>query len=68
LHVTERYTLSADGKGIDVEFKMTDPDNWIGEWVNTKHYDRDDRGDIEEHICIYEQVKVLPSFKFNVRE
>jgi hypothetical protein len=47
---------------------MTDPDNWKGEWVSTKIYNRDERADIEEHGCIYEQESKLPSFKYNVRE
>jgi hypothetical protein len=47
---------------------MTDPDDWDGEWVNTLHFKRDDRTDIEESACIYEQMRQLPSFKYNVRE
>jgi hypothetical protein len=47
---------------------MTDPDNWKGEWVSTKLFKREDRTDIEEHVCIYEQVKNLPSFRSNIRE
>jgi len=68
LHVVERYTLSADRNTLEAEFKMTDPVNWVGEWTSTKHYKRDDRADIEEHICIYEQMAKLPGFNSDVRE
>jgi len=68
LHVIERYTLSADRKTLELEFKMTDPVNWVGEWESKKHYVRDDHADIEEHICIYEQMSKLPGFKENIRE
>ncbi len=68
LHVVERYRMVDGGKAFEVQFTMTDPDNWKGEWVNTKRFRREDRTDIEEHVCIYEQVKDLPSFKSNIRQ
>jgi hypothetical protein len=68
LHIVERYRLVDHGKTFEVQFTMTDPENWKGEWINTKRFKREDRSDIEEHVCIYEQMKDLPSFKFNVRE
>ncbi len=68
LRVVERFTVVDDGKAIDIQFTMTDPDNWDGEWVSTKRYLRQDRVDIEEHVCILEQMQMLPSFKYNVRE
>jgi hypothetical protein len=68
LHVVERFQMVDGGKAFEVEFHMTDPVNWVGEWVNTKRYERDDHADIEEHRCIYEQVSKMPSFKANIRE
>ena len=68
LHVVERLSLSADRNTLQDEFTMTDPDNWRGEWKNTKHYTRDDRSDIEEHVCIYEEESKLPGFDKNIRE
>lgn len=67
LHVTERIRLVNGGKAFEDQFTMTDPDNWKGEWVSTKRFNREDYTDIEEHVCIYEQVSKLPSFKANVR-
>ena len=68
LHVVERYRMLEGGKAFEVEFTMTDPDNWEGEWKNTKRFDRQERTDIEEHVCIYEQMRALPSFESNIRE
>jgi hypothetical protein len=68
LHVVERYRMVDGGRAFEVQFTMTDPDNWKGQWVNTKRFNREDRTDIEEHVCIYEQVRDLPSFKSNIRE
>jgi hypothetical protein len=67
LHVVERFTLTPDGKALDVDFKMTDPVNWEGDWVSTKRFTRQDNMDIEEHVCILEQMKMLPSFRYNYR-
>jgi hypothetical protein len=67
LHVTERIRLVNDGKTFEDQFTLTDPDHWKGDWVNTKRYNREDYTDIEEHVCIYEEVSRLPSFKSNIR-
>ena len=68
LHIVERYRLVDAGEAFEVELTMTDPDNWEGEWKNTKRFAREDRTDIEEHVCIYEQMRALPSFEYNIRE
>ena len=68
LHIVERYRMAGDGKAFEIEFVMTDPDHWQGEWRNTKKFVRQDRTDIEEHVCIFEQMQALPSFKSNVRK
>jgi hypothetical protein len=68
LHIVERYRMADDGNSFEVEFTMTDPENWEGEWTNTKRFVRQNRTDIEEHVCIYEQMRELPSFDYNVRE
>jgi hypothetical protein len=68
LHVTERIRLIDGRKTLEDQFTMTDPDNWKGEWVNTKRFGREDYTDIEEHVCIYEQVSKLPSFRANIRQ
>ena len=68
LHVIERLSLSKDGTTLQDEFTMTDPDNWLGEWKNTKHYSREDYLDLKENKCIYEQEMKSPAFKKNLNE
>ncbi len=68
LRIIERIRMDEDGQAFDIEFSMTDPDNWEGTWTNTKRFVRQPRSDIEEHVCIYEQMRELPSFRFNIRE
>jgi hypothetical protein len=67
LHIKERIKLVNGGKMFEDQFTLTDPDHWKGDWVNTKRYKREDYTDIEEHVCIYEEVSRLPSFKANIR-
>jgi hypothetical protein len=67
LHVVERIRMVDGGKAFEDQFTLTDPDNWQGDWVNTKRFNREDHTDIEEHVCIYEQVSKLPSFRANIR-
>jgi len=67
LHISERIRLVNGGKAFEDQFTMTDPEHWKGEWVNTKQYNREDYSDIEEHVCVYEEVSRLPSFKYNIR-
>ena len=68
LRIVERIRLEEDGQAFNIEFSMTDPDNWEGTWTNTKRFVRELRTDIEEHVCIYEQMRELPSFDYNIRE
>lgn len=65
LHVVERISFS-DPDTLQIEFTLTDPENWIGEWKNTKRYTREEYTDIQEHICIYEEEARLPAFKRNL--
>lgn len=68
LHVVERMSLSEDGDTLSIEFAMTDPDNWVGEWKNTKYYSREENLDPQEHFCIYEHEMKLPGFEKNLSE
>jgi hypothetical protein len=67
LHIKERIKLVNGGKTFEDQFTLTDPEHWVGDWVNTKRYNREDHSDIEEHVCIYEEVSRLPEFKYNIR-
>lgn len=52
LKIVERMKLKGDGKILEVTFVMTDPDNWEGEWINTKYWYRYDNSDVEEAFCL----------------
>ncbi len=51
--VEERWRLINDGNTLEIEFRMTDPEHWEGEWVATKLWDRGTGSDIQESHCIY---------------
>lgn len=50
--IEERWRLVNDGNTLEIEFRMTDPEHWVGEWVDTKFWDRIDGADIREANCI----------------
>ena len=50
--VEERWRLINDGNTLEIEFRMTDPEHWVGEWVDTKIWDRIYGADITEANCI----------------
>jgi len=59
--VQERMKLVADGKMLEIEYIMTDPMNWVGEWHNTKRWLRVDNTDIGEVECLPDLNDNLPS-------
>ncbi len=50
-HIVERMTLLDQGKTLQIEYIMTDPKNWKGEWRSTKRWMREDYSDIPEVEC-----------------
>jgi len=50
--MTERITLQDAGKVMQIEYTMTDPGMWDGEWKSTKRFNRADYTDINESHCI----------------
>jgi hypothetical protein len=61
LRIVERWTMVDDGNVLEIELRMTDPQRWEGDWVNTKRFNiRDDR-DISEVHCIPAEMSRLPS-------
>jgi len=60
LKITERITLINDGNTMKMDFIMTDPEHWIGEWRHTKFRDRMLRGDVREANCLAEDNLTLP--------
>jgi hypothetical protein len=59
--VQERMRLLEDGEVLEIEYVMTDPVNWVGEWRNTKRWLRVDHTDIGEVECLPDLNDNLPS-------
>jgi hypothetical protein len=59
--ITERIRLRDEGKTLEIEYIMTDPKNWKGEWRSTKRWMRMDYSDIPEVECLPNLNKNLPS-------
>ena len=51
LHILERIRLVNDGAALEIEYTMTDPKNWEGDWKMTKYWKRVDDTDITEVEC-----------------
>jgi hypothetical protein len=56
----ERMRLVNDGRQLEIEYIMTDPQNWDGEWRNTKRWNREDYTDINEVHCLPNLNEHLP--------
>ena len=59
--ITERITLSKDGMTLQIDYTMTDPVLWKGEWKSTKRWLRQDYSDIPEVECLPNLNQNLPS-------
>ena len=59
--MTERMTVLNGGKTLQIEYIMTDPVNWKGEWHNTKRWIREDYSDVPEVECLPSLNANLPS-------
>ncbi len=63
LKITERYTMLNDGNTIKMDFIMTDPEHWTGEWRHTKFRDRLLKSDVREANCLFEDNEALPGMR-----
>ena len=52
LHIVERIRLVNDRKQLEIEYTMTDPEYWEGEWKSTKRFNRVNDEDIQEVSCL----------------
>jgi hypothetical protein len=59
--VQERMQLLEDDRVLQIEYVMTDPNNWVGEWRSTKRWLRVDDTDIGEVECLPDLNDNLPS-------
>ena len=60
LHIIERFRMTANGT-LDIDYTMTDPQNWEGEWKFTKTFRRKDDTDITEVECLPDLNEHLPA-------
>ncbi len=58
--IVERIRLLEDGTVMEIEYTMTDPNMWEGEWSSTKRFSRQDYTDINEANCILAYNANLP--------
>lgn len=59
-HIVERMQLLDAGKTLQIEYIMTDPDMWKGQWRSTKRWMRVDYSDIPEVECLPNLNQNLP--------
>lgn len=56
----ERIRLINDGRTMEVEYELIDPQMWQGEWKSVKRFNRQDYTDINEANCILQYNANLP--------
>jgi hypothetical protein len=61
LQIVERIRLIDEGARLEIEYVMTDPEHWEGEWRSTKYWNRVDDVDITEVECLPDLNENLPS-------
>jgi hypothetical protein len=61
LHIVERIKMQNQGKRLEIEYTLTDPKMWVGDWKITKHWDRQDERDIAEVECLPDLNEHMPS-------
>ncbi len=59
--ITERIRLLDKGQTLQIDYSMTDPKNWKGEWTSTKRWMRVDYSDVFEVECLPNLNQHLPS-------
>jgi hypothetical protein len=69
LHIVERIKLVNNGNTLEIEYTMTDPKSWEGDWKVTKRWTRVEDTDIAEVSCLPDLNQHMPSTqsKDNVR-
>jgi len=69
LHIVERIRLINKGMTLEIEYAMTDPKSWEGEWKYLKRWNRVDDQEVTEVQCLPDLNSHIPSTQseFNVR-
>jgi hypothetical protein len=66
-HVTERIRMLDDGEALEIEYTMTDPVNWEGEWKSVKRYRREHKVDFLEVHCLPNLNEGIPATREEYR-
>jgi hypothetical protein len=61
LHIVERIRMINKGATLEIEYTMTDPKSWEGEWKYLKRFNRVDDQDITEVECLPDLNTHIPS-------
>ena len=66
LHIVERVKMIDGGKTLSIEYTLSDPKSWEGEWKMTKRFRRIDDQDITEASCLPDLNEHMLSTKSNL--
>ncbi len=61
LHIVERVRLIENGARLAIEYTLTDPKSWEGDWKMTKYFKRVNDTDITEASCLPDLNAHMPS-------
>ncbi len=61
LHIVERMRMVGGGTALEIEYTLSDPKNWVGDWKMTKRWKRVDDIDITEASCLPDLNGHMPS-------
>jgi hypothetical protein len=61
LHIVERIKMIDQGKRLQIEFTLTDPKSWEGDWKLVKFWNRVDDRDISEVECLPDLNEHMPT-------
>jgi hypothetical protein len=65
LRIVERIRLIDNGQNLEIEYTLTDPKSWVGDWKMTKRWRRTDDRDIAEVSCLPDMNQHLPTTSSN---
>lgn len=65
LHIVERIKMLNQGKQLEIEYTLTDPKMWVGDWKMVKHWNRVDDRDIAEVECLPDLNDHMPTVHSN---
>jgi hypothetical protein len=65
LHIVERVRMIDAGKRLEIEYTLTDPKIWEGDWKMTKGWNRVDERDIAEVECLPDLNEHMPTVHSN---